>query len=72
VGGAVGDPADLTDVLGVTKTEFRRAAYDAAVPAAIDAAPSLSNAERDHLSRAWRKATGSALTFQLKEQRVAA
>ena len=40
-----------------------REAYDAAVQAAIAAAPPVSTAERERLSRVWR-ASGSELAFE--------
>jgi hypothetical protein len=44
-------------------TEARRAAYDAAVRAAIEAAPPVRPAERERLARVWR-ASGSELVFE--------
>ena len=52
-----------------TKTD-RRAAYKAAVQAAIDAAPPVDTAERERLSRAWR-ASGSELLFVEPGRRAA-
>ncbi len=45
-----------------TKTD-RRAAYEAAVQATIAAAPPITDAERERLSRVWR-ASGSELVFE--------
>ena len=47
----------------MTPTERRRAAYEAAVQAAITAAPPIDTAERERLSRVWR-ASGSELVFE--------
>ncbi len=51
------------DVSDVSPTERRRAAYEAAVQAAIAAAPPITTAERERLSRVWR-ASGSELVFE--------
>ena len=51
------------DVGDVTPTERRRAAYEAAVQAAIAAAPPVTTAERERLSRVWR-VSGSELVFE--------
>ncbi len=47
----------------MTATERRRAAHEAAVQAAIAAAPLITAAERERLSRVWR-ASGSELVFE--------
>ncbi len=47
----------------MTPTDRRRAAYEAAVQAAIAAAPPITAAERDRLARVWR-ASGSELVFE--------
>lgn len=47
----------------MTRTERRRAVYEAAVQAAIDAAPPITAAERERLARIWR-ASGSELVFE--------
>ncbi len=44
-------------------TTDRRASYEAAVSAAIDAAPPITAVERERLSRVWR-ASGSELVFE--------
>jgi hypothetical protein len=51
------------DLAGMTATERRQAAYEAAVQAPIATAPPISAPERERLSRAWR-ASGSALVFE--------
>ncbi|HEX8201621.1 MAG TPA: hypothetical protein VF590_14145, partial [Isosphaeraceae bacterium] len=60
--------ADLR-VMPKTKTD-RDAAYEAAVQAAIDAAPPVDTAERERLSRVWR-ASGSELIFEEPSRRAA-
>ncbi len=54
----------------MTKSELRRAAYEAAVQAAVTAAPPISNAERERLSRVWR-ASGSELVFEEPRRQAA-
>jgi hypothetical protein len=49
-------------VKGVSTRQRRRAVYEAAVEAAIAAAPPITAAERMRLSRVWR-ASGSELVF---------
>ena len=44
-------------------TERRKAAYNDAVRAAIEAAPPITAAERDRLAHVWR-AFGSELVFE--------
>ena len=51
------------DVSDMTPTDRRRAAYEAAVQATIAAAPPITDAERERLSRVWR-ASGSELVFE--------
>jgi hypothetical protein len=48
----------------------RQVAYEAAVRAAIDAAPSVSPAERARLARAWRS-SGSELVFDVSATQAA-
>ena len=47
----------------MTPTERRRAAYEASVQSAIAAAPPITAAERERLSRVWRT-SGSELVFE--------
>ncbi len=51
-------------------TERRKAAYTAAVNAAIAAAPPITAAERDRLVRVWR-ASGSELVFEEPRRQAA-
>jgi hypothetical protein len=51
------------DLADMTPRERRRPAYEAAVQAAIAAAPPFSAAERERLSRVWR-VFGSELVFE--------